>query len=224
MSLHEYEIPREVRGYSRHAVDRLLRNFEAKVQQVQADRDGIADRLLDVEAQLDIAKKQLSKAQQSKPNFSGLGSKFEEVLRIAESQAEKMITDAHAEAEQIASEAAADAQRRTRESETRAAQLINDATARAEEIRLSSETHAAEMSSLANKRLTEASDTLASAKREVSRLQAEAESEVVQMRTVAQQQIDEQRAEINRMRGARHRAPPGRGRDRIRPAPRGRPE
>ena len=90
---------------------------------MQSERDGIADRLLDLEAQLDIAKKQLSKAQQSKPNFSGLGSKFEEVLRIAESQAEKMITDAHAESEQIASEAAAEAQAVLDESNAKAAEI-----------------------------------------------------------------------------------------------------
>lgn len=199
MSAHEYSIPRELRGYARHEVDRLLRNFDANVQRLQQEHDRLSARLANAEGELEIAQKELLKAQQSKPNFAGLGSKFEEVLRVAEDQAEKLLADANSEAAMIATETAAAVQRRNRESEETAERLISDARARAEELRLSGESAAAELTARANNRLTEAGETLASAKREAARMRSETETEIVQMKLAAQEQVDEQRRELHRL-------------------------
>ncbi len=197
--IHDYSIAHELRGYSRQAVDRLLRNLDANVQQLEAEKLALADQVVAAQAELEVTHNNLTKAQQNQPNFAGLGSKFEEVLRVAETQAEKMITDAHAEAEMITSEAIAAAQRHSHKAEDRATRVLTDAKARAEELRLSSETTASELSNMTNQRLSESGEALTTAKRESARIRAEADSEIVQLRLEAQGQLDMQRLEVSRL-------------------------
>lgn len=200
MSAHGYTFPLELRGYARHEVDRLLRNLDSQNAQLRSERHAMASELAEAQDLLDIAQRNLNKAQEQQPNFAGLGSKFEEVLRLGEAQAEKMIAEAKAEAEIITSDANSAAQRTARESEAYAEKLIAEAEARAEKIQLSAESGAADLTAKANDRLVLASETLTAAKREAARLRSEAESEIVQSKLAAQDQIDEQRRELHHLR------------------------
>lgn len=200
MALHDHNFAREVRGYSRQEVDRVIRNLEAEVQQLSELKDQLTEKVQHLEGELEIAQHSLKRLQESTPNFAGLGSKFEEVLRVAEEQAAKMVEKAKAEAETIIAETNAKTHNKLRAAEEEATRLVSDAKARAEELSLSSESTAADLATKANDKLAKASEVLATAHREASRLKSETENEIVQLRLSAQESIEQQRIEMQRLR------------------------
>ena len=200
MGMHTYAISPERKGYSRHEVDRLLRNLDATIDELQSDRSSLMERMRAIETELEIANKNLIKAQAQKPTFSGLGSKFEEVLRTAEVQAEHMLEEAKRRSESITVEAEATAQRLLRSSEEQAEQILNEAQRRAKDAALQGETAAVEVAAIANARLGEASEAVTQAKRDAANIRSVAENEIMQLRQEAQQHIDQQREEIHRLR------------------------
>lgn len=200
MAIHEHKIPTELRGYAKHEVDRLLRNLDATIEQLTQDRETLSAQLESLKGDFAATKNALEKLQQNKPNFAGLGSKFEEVLRVAETQAEKMLTEAKAEAELITNETNTAVKRRLHESEEQATRLVEEAEARAKEIRLSAESSAAEQTARASQRLAESVEKLTAAKREAAKIRSDAEQDVVQLKLDTQEQLDQQRRELHRLR------------------------
>src|SRR5690606_31200461 len=86
----------ELRGYKKDEVDRVVQELRRELIQANADRQEAAKeikRLLavneDLQAELDEA---------GSPTYSGLGTKLESVLRVAEEQSTRLISQADIDA------------------------------------------------------------------------------------------------------------------------------
>lgn len=200
MALHNFEFSREMRGYSRQEVDRTVRDYAAKLEHSEQTIAELSEQVASLQGELEIAQHHLKRLQESTPNFAGLGSKFEEVLRVAEQQAAMMLDKAKSEAEAIVAETSASTQRRLHAAKEEASQILGDAKARAEELSLASESQAADLSNKANDKLVKASEVLATAQRDAAKLRSDADNEILQMRLSAQDVIEKQRYEMQRMR------------------------
>ena len=117
----------EMRGYRRDDVDRAFGDLKRDLVKAMAERTEAnkeVKRLLaindDLQAELDEA---------GSPTYSGLGTKLESTLRVAEEQATKLIAQADMDADAVRLGAQAEADRLTRESTATAERLVAEAMA-----------------------------------------------------------------------------------------------
>ena len=118
-------------GYDPADVKRAFRDAEARVEELmQTTRSGVAtvDKL---ERELADMRDALRRSN-AKPTFADLGSAFEQTLRVAEEQADKLVADADADAKVVRESARAAAEQVTREARNKATTLLNETEAKIE--------------------------------------------------------------------------------------------
>ena len=96
--------PREfvtaMRGYDRYQVDEHIRQLEAEVRRHREQAQAMQRELSEVHRQF---------REQERPAYTGLGTRIEELLRLAEEQATEVVQTARSEAGEIKATAKADA-------------------------------------------------------------------------------------------------------------------
>src|SRR3954466_10543259 len=114
-----------MRGYKKDAVDAAIQELRRELIKANADRaealkeaKRIAAVAEDLQAELD---------ETGTPTYSGLGSKLENTLRVAEEQATRLISHADIDAERLRSAIQGEAQRVSVESTEAAQRILNDA-------------------------------------------------------------------------------------------------
>src|SRR6187431_1251678 len=125
MAADDTDFGTEMRGYKKDDVDKAIQDLRRELIKANADRADAAKevkRLLavneDLQAELD---------ETGSPTYSGLGTKLENTLRVAEEQSTRLIAQADIDAEKLRSSMQAEAQRISLESAEAAQSILNDA-------------------------------------------------------------------------------------------------
>lgn len=136
----------------------------------------------------------------AKPTFADLGSAFEQTLRIAEEQAEKLVKDADADAKVVRESARAHAEEVTRSARATANELLSETEAKIEENRVEVERQIAELTMIAEAKVLQAQTMTETAQRRSAALAAEAERDAAEVRGRMHQEIDDVRTELETLR------------------------
>ena len=218
MSVDDSEFTTELRGYKRSEVDEALGELRGELIKANKDRARALEDLKKVREEL--AEISATARESSSPSYSGLGGRLEAMLRIAEEQATRIISQADIDAdlihdrakresEELLSDATAQAQRLINDAQSDAHATITEATARSEQM-LAEATEEAprtkqeaieEAAAIRGQVSTESAKMRATAKREVDALRAQAEREMAEKKVVADRELGEAkrlRAELER--------------------------
>src|SRR5262252_5825645 len=149
-----------MRGYDQHQVDEYLKQLDAEMRQHRDQVQALQQELSDAHRQL---------REQERPTYSGLGSRIEQLLRLAEEQATEIVGESRSAANELTAAAKVDAA----------------------ELRAAAENEAAELRALAKR---ETDDQRASARREADELTSTTEREVAKLRATADHEVAEKRA------------------------------
>lgn len=204
------EFTTELRGYKRSEVDSALAELRGELIQSNKDRARALEELKAISEEM--AELRSSLRETEAPSYAGLGGRLEAVLRIAEEQATRIISQADIDADLIhdrartdatalldnakneAERLLADAQASARATEEAAAEKAQKQVAEAEEAAERVRTEAIEeAASIRGQVATEAAKLRAGAKRETEALRAEVARELAEMRVVADREVGEAR-------------------------------
>ena len=186
-------------GYDPADVKRAFRDAEARVEELmQTTRSGIAtvDKL---ERELADMRDALRRSN-AKPTFADLGSAFEQTLRVAEEQADKLVADADADAKVVRESARAAAEQVTRVARNRANTLLNDTEAKIEDKRLDVEREVAQLTMDAETLVLQGQTIKETAMRREAALVAEAERDAAEVRSRLHQEIEDVKTELETLR------------------------
>jgi cell division septum initiation protein DivIVA len=128
----EYDFGSEMRGYRRDAVDRALQELRRELIAANTGRADSVKELTRLHAVVDDLQAELDEV--GRPTYTGLGSKLEQTLRLAEEQSMRLISEADLEAEKVRTSAQRASQQLHAEATQRSEQLLTDATARANQL------------------------------------------------------------------------------------------
>src|SRR4029450_12898144 len=92
-----------MRGYDRAQVDERMQALEAALRDARARVEEVDARALKLSGEVAEANRQLREGE--RPSYSGLGSRIEQLLRLAEEQASDVIAAATKEAEEAVAQA-----------------------------------------------------------------------------------------------------------------------
>ncbi len=200
----------ELRGYKRGEVDEALADLKGELIRASRDRANALEELTQVRAQLAELSAQVEP--QNGSGYANLGGRLEAMLRIAEEQSTRIISQADIDAELIIGsakdnakltrdEAAAEAERIVADAQSAATALTEStsektetqiAQAKAEAERLVNEA-IEEAASIRGAVSTETAKMRASAKRESDALRAEVKREIAELKVVADRELTEAR-------------------------------
>lgn len=136
----------------------------------------------------------------AKPTFADLGSAFEQTLRIAEEQADKLVKDSEADAKVVRESARAHVEEVTRIARARATELLSDTENKIEENRVEVERQVGELTMIAEAKVLQAQTMTETAQRRSAALGAEAERDAADVRARIHQEIDDVRTELETLR------------------------
>ncbi len=125
----EQEFTTELRGYKRSEVDEVINDLRAELIQASKDRGNLLAELGALKEH--IAAIEASSGETFSPSYSGLGSRLEAILRIAEEQSTRIIGQADIDSERIIGNARTQAQSLREAAEREAERLTTDASNRA---------------------------------------------------------------------------------------------
>ena len=208
MSVDDSEFTTELRGYKRSEVDEALGELRGELIKANKDRARALEDLKKVQEEL--AELSASARESTSPSYSGLGGRLEAMLRIAEEQATRIISQADIDADLIHDRSRRESEELLQQAKSEAKRLVDDATsdatatrdeasARAEQILAEAVEEAErtkreaidEAATIRGQVSTESAKMRASAKREVDALRAEAERELAEKRVVADRELGE---------------------------------
>lgn len=212
-----------LRGYERTQVDSYIERLTARLDQLIDARDRAdnsssdgRERIAELEQKLNQTQRQLEEA--AKPTLSGLGTRVEQLLRLAEEQAndhrddakreaEKLIAAAHLESKEVVEKARAVATavktaaereaKATRDAaEREASDLRSTATREVEALRADAERDTSQLRAATDH---EVAELRATADREIATLRATAEREIIEIRNEAAREAEEKRAAASKL-------------------------
>ncbi|MBO0817111.1 MAG: DivIVA domain-containing protein, partial [Actinobacteria bacterium] len=94
------EFAKVMRGYDQHQVDEFIKQLDGEVRQYREQMQAQQRELAEAHRQL---------REQERPTYSGLGSRIEQLLRLAEEQATEIVQEARAAANELNAAAKVDA-------------------------------------------------------------------------------------------------------------------
>src|SRR5262245_17508140 len=146
-----------LRGYDRNQVDDFVQRLNAHLAQTKAAHAEAEQRMNDSQRRTRQAEQALSSAQQkltdqskqieenSRPTLSGLGTRVEQILRLAEEQANEHRGDSKRESEGVVSASRLEAREITDKARAEAAAMKASAEREAGNLRTAAEREAAEV-------------------------------------------------------------------------------
>lgn len=129
MAYDEAEFGSELRGYRRDDVDRALGELRRELIKSNNDRAEAAKEIRLLQARVDDLQSELDEA--GTPTYSGLGTRLENTLRVAEEQATRLISQADIDAERLRATSRTEAARLVADAQREATDTLEDARARA---------------------------------------------------------------------------------------------
>ncbi len=212
----EQEFTTELRGYKRSEVEKVINALRAELIQAAKDRGNLLDELTALKEHL--AAVDASGDGSSSATYSGLGSRLEAILRIAEEQStriigqadidsERMISNAKQEAQSLLESAQREAERVTTDAENRAANTLEGAQEKAEKLVQEATDQAKrltdgaveEASAIRGAVATESAKMRASAKRETDALRTEVKREIAELKVVAERELNQAREQASQL-------------------------
>jgi cell division septum initiation protein DivIVA len=207
-----------LRGYERTQVDMFIERLHKRIDELsdtaskaKTGTTDARDRINELERKVAEQAKQLSEREQ--PTLSGLGSRVEQLLRLADEQAsehrdeskyeaEKLIAAAHLESKEVVEKARAVASavktaaereaKATRDSADReVAEQRENVKREVENLRAEAERETSQLRSTTDH---EVAELRATAEREIATMRATAEREIIELRNVASREAEEKRA------------------------------
>ena len=166
-----------MRGYDQHQVDEYLNQSDAEMRQHRDQVQALQQELSDAHRQL---------REQERPTYSGLGSRIEQLLRLAEEQATEIVGESRSAANELTAAAKVDAAELRAAAENEAAELRANAKRETDEQRASAEREADAIKTGARR---EADELTSTTEREVAKLRATADHEVAEKRAAIERDI-----------------------------------
>ena len=212
-----------LRGYERTQVDSYIERLTARLGQLVDARDLADTSTRDNDGKVGDLEKKLAETQRAleeaaKPTLSGLGTRVEQLLRLAEEQAadhrddarreaEKLIAAAHLESKEVVEKARAVATavktaaereaKATRDAaEREATDVRGTANREAEALRADAERDTSQLRQATDH---EVGELRATADREIATLRATAEREIIEVRNEAAREAEEKRAAASKL-------------------------
>ena len=186
-------------GYDPAGVKQIFRETESRIEELtQSIRLG-GETVDKLERELADLRDALKRSN-SKPTFADLGSAFEQTLRVAEQQADKLVADAVADANVVRESARASAEMLTRTSRNKATEIVSSAEAKIEERRLEVEREVSQLSMEAETLILQAQTLKESALRKEAALAAEVERDAAEERSRLHQEIEDIKTELDTLR------------------------
>src|ERR671916_221044 len=212
-----------LRGYERTQVDMFIERLHARIDElsdtVAKSKNGTTDardRINELERKVAEQAKQLE--ERAQPTLSGLGTRVEQLLRLAEEQAkehrgeskreaEKLIAAAHLESKEVVEKARAVATAVKTAAEREAKATRDSAEREANELRNTTRREVETMRAEAERETTqlrtttdhEVAEHRATAEREIATIRATAEREIIELRNVASREAEEKRAAASKL-------------------------
>ncbi|MFS2031723.1 DivIVA domain-containing protein, partial [Curtobacterium sp. CT11-45] len=128
MANDEAEFGTELRGYRREDVDRALNDLRRELIKSNNDRADAAKEIRLLQARVSELQGELDEA--GTPTYSGLGTRLESTLRVAEEQSTRLISQADIDAQRLRASSRAEADRTLREAQDEARDTLEDARTR----------------------------------------------------------------------------------------------
>ncbi len=182
--------PSALRGYDRNAVDDYVRSLEGALV-------GTRRRTAELEQQLAALSSQLDEARQaaSEVDYTNLGGRASDILRLAEEQARETLDRANVDAERVREEARREADLTRQNAAREGDDLKSGGLAEIEEVRTRMEQDGRVH---AERTQAEAEALVAAARRQAESLQREAENEAQTLRQQAYLDTEELRRRVER--------------------------
>ncbi|MBC7443075.1 MAG: hypothetical protein H7311_11270, partial [Ramlibacter sp.] len=210
MSDDEADFTQVFRGYDKDEVAKAIQSLrreliQANTQNAEAGREvkRLAARIDDLNAEIEEV---------GSPTFSGLGTKLENTLRVAEEQSTRVIAQADIDAEKLRAattdevqllrhNALEQAERTLSDAAVKARRVLDDVRVEADDVRARAQDDQAQIvqdavrdaSLIRGAVATEAAEARARVKREVAAIRSEADREAAEVRVVAQREPTEAR-------------------------------
>ena len=186
-----------VGGYSRSEVDsyiawlqKTLADLESYNSLAVREQQNLRERLVEVEEQLKAAKS---------PGYAQLGAKFEETLRLAESEAAKLINDAGKEALKTRETAKAEAERIRFEAEDEVSKLQAKSQREAKALLNQSKTDASQIKEEAEDELQRIQAERAQLDKEAAVVRSDADNYVARVKAELQVEVEKIQTENARL-------------------------
>src|SRR6202167_4241823 len=169
------DFARVMRGYDPHQVNEYLKQVDSDLRQHRDQSQTLQQELADAHRQLQ---------EQERPTYAGLGSRIEQLLRLAEEQATEIVQEARAAANELNAAAKVEAAELRAAAENEAGELRANAKRETDELRAAAE--------------READAIKTGARREADELTSTTQREVAKLRATAHHEVAEKRASIER--------------------------
>jgi len=184
--------PSALRGYDRAAVDDYVRSLEGAVVSTRRRAAALEDQTRTLQEQLSAS---IERQREQEIDFSNLGSRATEILRLAEEQSREMLDRATEDAERIKESARREADQMRAEAERAGTEITSNGIAEIEQLRVRGQNDVREQVEQAR---AEAERIIAAARREAEAVQRAAEHEAQTVRQNAYLDTEKLRREVER--------------------------
>ncbi|MEG0363946.1 MAG: hypothetical protein RR600_09085, partial [Aurantimicrobium sp.] len=186
-------------GYDPADVKRAFRDADLRMEELQQTTRSGAATVDKLEREL-ADMRDAHRRSNTKPTFADLGSAFEQTLRVAEEQADKMVADAEADAKVVRESARALADQVTRTARNKANSLLNVTEAQIEDKRLDVEREVSQLTIEGETLILQGQTLKETAMRREAALVAEAERDAAEVRSRLHQEIEDVKTELETLR------------------------
>jgi len=187
------------KGFDPDEVDAAFVELTARIEKSNAAASESESTLRRLKRELSDARSQLRKID-SAPSFSELGSAFEQTLKVAEEQANKLLAQAAAEATEIRDAANTEARELYTSSVAQAEALLTEAQSRARRAEAQAKSRAAAEVSEAQDGLENARAELARAREDAERIERDALARVNEINEMVEREAETTAREIATLR------------------------
>jgi cell division septum initiation protein DivIVA len=181
-----------MRGYDRTQVDSIIDEMRVENEHLSTYNESAVTEIANLKSEMELLKEQLRNSGQS--GYAALGAQFEQTLRLAEEQANKMIADAGQDAVRIRDEARGAADLATRTAKDKADRIVQEAEIKVEEAKFEVERKANSMLQTATSRETEATEKIQTAEREAAAIKSDGERYAAELRAQVHRETEQARA------------------------------
>jgi len=184
--------PSALRGYDRSAVDDYVRSLEGALVQTRRRAAGLEQQMVSLQEQLNES---LEKQRAQEVDYTNLGGRASEILRLAEEQSREVLEQANENAERVKETARREADQMRAEAARAGNEIKSQGIAEIERLRTHGQNDIREQ---VEKAQAQAEAIVAAARREAEALQRAAEHEAQTLRQTAYLDTEQLRREVER--------------------------
>ncbi|MFY8027276.1 MAG: DivIVA domain-containing protein, partial [Aquiluna sp.] len=177
-----------VGGYSRNEVDEYITWLRKTMQELESynslavrEQNSLRERVVQLEESLKLAKS---------PGYAQLGAQFEQTLRLAESEAAKLVNDAGKDAVRIRETAKAEAERIKFEAEEFSKPVVDGANREARRMVMQARKQSEEILEQAQDELRQVQAERAQLQKEANVIKSEADNHVAKVKADLQTEVE----------------------------------